>query len=159
VVNQTTVPLWVTIVSSLSVGSFLGGVITQLLSSRQRRKEWVKDNKKQEWRELLSTLSQSFHHLVNYSPGNGIVAISGEQEKGLLQADVEAVSVISDRIFIASQLGRENVRERWRLLVAENDWSRMVEYWNSLHGTLIAAAHKDLDIREHNWFWKRWFGS
>jgi hypothetical protein len=58
------------------------------------------------------------------------------------------MSLFSDRIFIASQLEKENIRERWRLLVAENDWSRMVEYWNSLHSTLIAAAHKDLDVRE-----------
>ena len=158
-VNQTTVPFWVTIVSTFGVGSFFGGVITQLLSSRQRRKEWVKDNKKQEWRELISTLSQSFHHLKNYSLGNGVVAISGEQEKGLLEADAEARRCIESRLFIAHQIQHENVLERWQLLAGEQDWSRMVEYWNSLHRTLIAAAHKDLGIKEHNWFWQRWFGS
>jgi hypothetical protein len=158
-VNQTSIPLWATILSIFGFGSFFGGVITQLLSSRQRRKDWVKDNKKQEWRELISTLSQSFHHLKNYSPGNGIVAISGEQEKGLLEADAEARRGIESRIFVAHQIQRENVLERWQLLAGEKDWSRMVEYWNSLHATLIAAAHKDLDIKERNWFWQRWFGS
>ena len=146
-VNQTAVPLWVTIVSSLSVGSFVGSIITQIVSSWQRRKEWVKDNKKQEWRELISTLSQSFHHLLNYSPGTGITAISGEQEKSLLQVDIEAVNVISDRIFIAPKLEKENVSVRWRALVAHDDWSKKVASWNSLHGTLVAAARKDLGIK------------
>jgi hypothetical protein len=142
-----TVPLWVTIASSLSVGSFIGGLISQLLSSRQRHQEWVKDNKKQEWRELISALSQSFHYIQNFS-GYGI-AIGGDIQKELVQADVEARRAIESRIFIAHQIRHENVLERWQLLSGEKDWPRMVEFWNSLHSALIAAAHKDLDVKEH----------
>lgn len=141
-----TVPLWVTIASSLSVGSFIGGLISQLLSSRQRHQEWVKDNKKQEWRELISALSQSFHHIQNFS-GHGI-AIGGDIQKEFVQADVEARRAIESRIFIAHQIRHANVLERWQLLSGEKDWARMVEFWNSLHSALIAAAHKDLDVNE-----------
>lgn len=148
-----TVPLWLTIVSSLSVGSFVGGLITQLFSSRQRHQEWLKDNKRQEWRELISTLSQSFHYLRN-NTGFGI--ISGEQERGALEADAEARRAIESRIFVVHQIQRENVLERWQSLAAEKDWSKMVHDWNSLHGTLVAAAHKDLGIGIS--FWKRQFG-
>jgi len=111
----------------------------------------VKDNKKQEWRELISGLSQSFHYLKNY--GFGI--IGGEQQKGLLEADAEARRAIEGRLFVVHQIQRENVLERWQLLAAEKDWSRMVEYWNALHATLVAAAQKDLGIGVP--FWKRWF--
>lgn len=141
------VPLWVTIVSSLSVGSFLGGLISQFLSTSQRHQEWVKDNKKQEWRELIGALSQSFHYLKNHSPGYGLVAISGDQQKGLLEADADARRAIESRIFIAPQVYHENVLERWHLIAAEEDWNKMVGHWESLHGTLILAAHKDLGIK------------
>jgi hypothetical protein len=145
-VASQTVPVWITIASSLSVGSFIGSLISQLLSTRQRRREWIKDNKKQEWRELISTLSKSFRYILNNSFG----LISDEQERGIFQADFEATSAIEDRIFIAHQIQRENISERWRLLVAEKDWSRMLEYWNSLHKALVMAAHEDLNIKEHN---------
>lgn len=153
-VPDQTVPLWVTIVSSLSVGSFVGGLITQLFSSRQQHQEWLKDNKKEEWRELISTLSQSFQYLKN-NTGYGVVK-NPEQQKGAVEADAEARRAIESRIFVAQQIQRENLLERWKLLAAEGDWSKRAHDWNSLHDTLVVAAHKDLGIGIS--FWKRWFG-
>ena len=54
---------------------------------------------------------------------------------------VEARRAIDSRIFLAHQIRHENVLERWQLLSGEKDWPRMVEFWNSLHSALIAAAH------------------
>lgn len=143
---------WTTIVNAIAAFG-VGSIITLLITIWQRHREWVKDNKKQEWRELISGLSQSFHYLKNY----GFGVIGEEQQKGLLEADAEARRVIESRLFVVHQIQRENVLERWHLLAAERDWSRMVEYWNSLHGTLVAAAHNDLGIGIP--IWKRWFGS
>lgn len=84
--------------------------------------------------------------------------LAGEQEKGLVEADAEARRAIEGRIFIAHELYAENVLERWQLLAGARDWNKMVGHWESLHGTLILAAHKDLGIRElHVPFWRRWF--
>ena len=151
-VSWTTIP-WATIANTIAAFG-VGSIVTLLITIWQRHREWVKDNKKQEWRELISSLSQSFHYLKNYS-GYGI-AIGGEQQKGLVEADAEARRAIESRLFVAHQIQRENVLERWQLLAAEKDWSRMIEYWNSLHGTLVTAAQKDLGIGIP--FWKRWFG-
>ena len=151
---------WTTIANT--IGSFgVGSLVTQYITVRQRRKEWTKDNQKQEWRELISRLSQSSHYILNY--GNAMV-ISGEQEKILLQAGGDGDSVIRDRIFIAPRLREGNILERWRLLVTEADWSRKVEYWDSPHATLIVAARTDLDIKEpsRSWMFRLWqktFGS
>ena len=95
---------WTTIANT--IGSFgVGSLVTQYITVRQRRKEWTKDNQKQEWRELISRLSQSSHYILNY--GNAMV-ISGEQEKILLQAGGDGDNVIiRDRIFIALGYGKE----------------------------------------------------
>lgn len=59
-----------------------------------------------------------------------------------MEADADARRAIESRIFIAAQVYDENVLE---------------QYWNSLHAALIAAAHHDLDIKEHIALWRRWF--
>jgi hypothetical protein len=41
----------------------------------------------------------------------------------------------------------ENVLERWQLIAAEKDLSRIVDYWNHLHTSLVDFAHKDLGIK------------
>jgi hypothetical protein len=140
------IPFWLTILGILGIGSFLGNVITLYVSWILRRKEWLRDSKKQEWRELISTLARSVHYILGNSPGH-LIAVSGEQEKGVLHANVEARSVIEDRIFIAHQLRRGNILERWQLLVNEGDFSRMAEYWDHLHTDLVAAAHKDCGVK------------
>jgi hypothetical protein len=91
---------------------------------------------------LISTLSRSVRYILDNSFG----VIGGEQEKGVLQANAEARSVIEDRIFIAPQVQSGNILERWQLFAGEPNFSRMVEYWNHLHDDLVAAAHKDFGI-------------
>jgi hypothetical protein len=148
------VPVWVTITASFGVGGFVGNLISTWLTSRAQRKNWLRDNKKQEWRELIAVLSQSVHRILQNTEDfrfEGIVTISGEQEKEqakhLLEADLEARRVIEDRIFISSRVQSENVLERWRLIAAEKDIGRILEYWNHLHTALVDFAHKDLGIK------------
>ena len=115
IIQPQVISFWLT---TLGLGSLLGTVATLIVSSRQRRKEWLRDSKKQEWRELISTLARSVHYILDNSPGH-LIAVSGEQQKGVLQANAEARSVIEDRIFIAHQMQSGNILERWGLLVNE----------------------------------------
>jgi hypothetical protein len=147
VIQPQVIPFWLTVVGSLGIGAFLGNLIALYFSSIQRRREWLRDSKKQEWRELISALSRSVHYILEYSP-DYLRAIGPEQQKGLVQANTEARSVIEDRIFIAHQMQSGNILERWQLFSAEHDFSRMVEYWNHLHSDLVAAAQKDCGVKD-----------
>jgi hypothetical protein len=147
---------WSSLIGGLGIGSLIGGLVQQYVSAKQRHREWIKDNKKQEWRELIAVLSKSVHRILQntpdlrFEPIEGIVAISGEQEKRLLEeyleADLEARRTIEDRLFISSCVKSENVLERWQLIAAEKDSARIVGHWNHLHTALVDFAHKDLDI-------------
>jgi hypothetical protein len=143
VAQPQVISFWLT---TLGFGSFLGTAVTLYVSWILRRREWLRDSKKQEWRELISTLARSVHYILDNSPGY-LTAVGGEQQKGILQANAEARSVIEDRIFIAHQMQSGNILERWGLLVNEADFSRMAEYWNHLHSDLVTAAHKDCGIK------------
>src|SRR5260370_41673273 len=64
------------------VGVVIGATVaatTQYWLSRsaekQRRREWLRDCKKQEWRELISTVSRSVRYILDNSFG----VVSGEQ--------------------------------------------------------------------------------
>jgi hypothetical protein len=140
---------WSSLIGGLGIGSLIGGLVQQYFSARQRHREWVKDNRKQEWRELIAILSQSVHVILQNTPDLrfAISAIRGEQEKQLLEADLEARRIIEDRLFISSRVQSENVLERWQLIAAEKDLARIVEYWNHLHTALVDFAHKDLGIK------------
>jgi hypothetical protein len=144
---------WPSLIGGLGVGSLIGGLVQQYFSAKQRHREWVKDNRKQEWRELIAVLSQSVHRILQNTPDlrfDGIVAIDGKQEEQLLEAyleaDLEARRIIEDRLFISSRVQSENVLERWQLIAAEKDSARILEYWNHLHSALVDFAHKDLGI-------------
>jgi hypothetical protein len=52
---------WSSLIGGLGIGSLVGGLAQQYFSAKQRHREWVKDNRKQEWRELIAVLSQSVH--------------------------------------------------------------------------------------------------
>jgi hypothetical protein len=41
-----------------------------------------------------------------------------------------------------------SILQRWQLFVSEQDFSRMVEYWNHLHGDLVVAAQKDCGLKD-----------
>jgi hypothetical protein len=145
---------WSSLIGGLGIGSLIGGLVQQYFSAKQRHREWVKDNRKQEWRELIAVLSQSVHRILQNTPDlrfDGIVAIDGKQEKQLLEAylesDLEARRIIEDRLFISNRVQSENVLERWQLIAAEKDSARILEYWNHLHSALVDFAHKDLGIK------------
>jgi hypothetical protein len=122
------------------------------LAEKQRQREWLKDNKKQEWRELISMLTQSAHHILQNVFGAyavGVISvITGAEERAIAEANAEARRIIEDRIFIAAEVQHENILERWQLLTAEKSLSRMREYWNDLHDALVAVAFKDCGIRD-----------
>jgi hypothetical protein len=146
---------WSSLIGGLGIGSLAGGLIQQFVSAKVRHGEWVKDNKKQESRELITALSHSVHRVLRITPHSrfdGIVAIRGEDEKQLLQdfaeADLQARRIIEDRLFISTWVKSENVLERWQLIAAEKDSARILEHWNHLHTALVEFAKRDLDIKE-----------
>src|SRR5579862_9493453 len=50
--------LWITMVGSFGVGRFVGNRVSHWLTSNQQRENWLKDNKKLEWRELIDQLNE-----------------------------------------------------------------------------------------------------
>jgi len=117
---QSSQPLWLTIVSALGVASFVSTVISLLATAHLQHKSWVKDNKKQEWRELIDALREAIRvmasHYDDQLPSN---IISGEEERYREQAKRKGEVIIRDRIFISRKVRESGLFEQWVALSKE----------------------------------------
>ena len=133
-----------TICSLLGVSSLL----TFFLTRSWQRKQWLRDNKMAEYRELLSALSRSAHHILQTVTSLRFASEAirdGDKERQNEEADIEARRVIADRILIASRIRRENILERWQGITAERDGNKFWRGWLDLHEALVRIACDDLE--------------
>jgi hypothetical protein len=110
-VRDITVGLW-SVVGPL-VGIFIGAYI----ANRNQRKHWIADNKKQEFRELLSALVEASSSLiVFYTP---MVLQGPDEQRACDRAEKKSVEVIMDRIFIAREVKELDLQKRWSKALSE----------------------------------------
>jgi len=89
----------------------VGVLIGAYISNRNQRKHWVADNKRAEYRELLTTMTRTFNTvIILVGPG---VALAGNEQRKLIDADSECSIVIKDRIFIADEVDEMDLLKRW----------------------------------------------
>jgi hypothetical protein len=136
------------------IGPLVGVVIGAWLSRSWQRKQWVLDSKKAEYRELLSTLSQSIHSIMSNWEFPAEVVKVDEQIKEQRQrhdAYFAGEKVLKDRIFIDKKVHDAGIFQRWEKLeigpgeaILKKFWAA----WTDIHDTLVKMAHEDLGIKD-----------
>ena len=94
-------------VLSVLIGILVGAYITD----RIQRKRENTNSKKEEYRELLSTLTQASSKIANFH--GPIVDHSPEEERAYYEAKEKALIVIDTRLFITSEIEKIDLRGRW----------------------------------------------
>ena len=95
------------------IGPLVGVLIGAYISNRNQRKHWELDNKRAEYRKLLSTLADAGSKYAHFVLRRGIsMAMIQEKER-------RAINVISNRLFIASEVEKLNILSRWKTAVSE----------------------------------------
>jgi hypothetical protein len=97
---------------TLLIGIFVGGYI----SNRNQRKYWKLDNKRAEYRKLLTTLAECATRFATIY-GIGPTALSPKEQRSIARAAERSGNVIYNRLFIADEMKRLNVMNRWRQTV------------------------------------------
>jgi len=93
------------------LGTALGIVLGHHFSKKTQREQWVRDNRKAEYRELLTTISESFMLLMELRrPG---IALGPEEQREVFQAETKSVRIIADRIYIADEIAKIGLMKRW----------------------------------------------
>jgi len=108
---------WIVVRSTVSsvwaaVGPLIGVLVGGWLTSRNQRRHWLADNKKQEYRELLTSIAGAGSKLLVFYGRDPIVA-SGEELFRVGETARESVDVIYNRLFIVDEIRKLNVLKRW----------------------------------------------
>ena len=145
---------WLTVASSLGIGTFLGGILSYVL----QRRTWLLDHKRLEWRELIDGLHECMEALrpalkwrENFDEGR----VLGAARVPIVTAIVHGERLIADRIFIAESVRKNHVVERWRALSRTIDGINneaelgeaglaFINLWADLHDLLVQMARKDV---------------
>ncbi|SEB40427.1 hypothetical protein [Terriglobus roseus] len=112
-------------------GTLAGGMASQWMTRRAQHKQWLRDQRKQEWRELLNTLTKAFATIIRLEQVG--VAYDPDSQLELAAAKESANNVIRDRIFIAPEVGDMNVLRAWTLIMNSSRRGDLNDAQNRFH--------------------------
>jgi len=93
-----------------SVGPLVGVIICAMLTRVWDRRKWINENRKQEYRELLTTLTSACTALID----NAQALVQSPAEQIFARDEYfKSLRVLQDRIFIAEEIGKMNLFDRW----------------------------------------------
>jgi hypothetical protein len=82
---------------------FGGNFLLQMRIQVKQREQWILDNKKTEWKELIGALCHSARYVMQTAPFGELRAVPPEDARLCDAANDGARKTIQDRIFIADQ--------------------------------------------------------
>ncbi len=131
------------------LGSLSGVYLTSRLTRSWQRAQWVADNKKAEYRELLSTIART-ERLIREMHSAGVQA--AEERRVVWEAGNETWRIIQDRIFIADRVKKLQVLSRWAsnagVTGGREGIVNFVQEVGALRDEILAAARADLGIED-----------
>lgn len=95
-----------------AVGPLFGVYIGAQLAAQTHRAQWIADKKLEEYRELVTTLTQSMSTLVGLS---GKV-LDPDMQRSSANAYTAVLEVNRSRIFIANEIKPMLIPQRWNVL-------------------------------------------
>jgi hypothetical protein len=118
-IDSQTVADWSSLVGGLGIGSLIGGLVQQYFSAKQRHREWVRDSKKAEWRELIDQIDVSLNRMtVAFSkPLLREAKEAAEMTAAYMSAMGIGRKVVRDRIFIADTIRQSDIVKKWEELI------------------------------------------
>jgi hypothetical protein len=100
-----------------AVGPLVGILIGNHLVRFGQRKQWIANEQVKEWRELLGTITGAFTAIIlSYQR-----PVTSESLAQRVKWNQVALEVLNNRIFIAEELRRKKILDRWFEAVGEFD--------------------------------------
>ncbi len=152
------------------VAGFIGAVCVHLLTQSREREKWILDSKKQEFKELLSALSQAYIGTRSLQPGWVKYPDSENRERHalILSMQRDSVRLFSDRLFITNDLPLNTLRESWHKVMevysyaqgsgsTYNHFKTLDEEYGRVRDAIVAAANHSVPkkARQCLMFWKK----
>jgi hypothetical protein len=95
-----------------AAGPLIGIFIGSWLTRSGDRKKWMNDNRKEEYRELLTALTNATTSLLG-AYQNSLFFVDEKEKLEATEQYTNSLKVIQDRIFIAAEIGNMKLFDRW----------------------------------------------
>jgi hypothetical protein len=129
------------------IGPPAGIVLGSWLATRNQRRHWLLDNRRAEYRELLTTIAEAGGKFVVFYGMEPVVA-SGEEQFAIGETARTSVDVIYNRLFIADEVEKLNIQRRWEGAISALQKSHNVNAFgkslDDITGDIRRAALRDL---------------
>jgi hypothetical protein len=96
-----------------AIGPLLGVLVGALLARSWDKKKWMNDNRKAEFRELITALTNAATALMMQQTHLNEHRLQTDEEEHARQTHLEAWKVIKTRIFIAHDVKEMKLFDRW----------------------------------------------
>ncbi len=153
---------WYSLIGGLGIGSAIGSLATQYFAAKARRQEWLKDNKKLEWRQPIDETDRSIDWM-RHAFERGVARAASDPLIDYMAGMAVGTTVVCNRIFIADVLKKSGITAKWWELagyVSSVDSPRGPEQKgglptmngyntkaNALREELIRVSREDLGIK------------
>jgi hypothetical protein len=133
---------------SASLATILGGIVGLLIGHYLTRswqlKQWKLENRRAEYRELLSKLSAGYTAAMSYGEWS-----TTEGREDVAKTEKAATACIRDRIFIADEIWDYDLLRRWETSLDKYDHNphNTMEFYmefEHIRKDLVQIAKKDL---------------
>jgi hypothetical protein len=117
-------PLWVTLFLTIwaVIGPIIGIVAGHLLTRSWQKKQWLMDNKRDEYRDVIRVLCGAIRPILHSSiPG---ALVTPEMQKERFIAETLSYEVLGSRLFISDNLEELHAPKRWGDMVTKFNNSR-----------------------------------
>ncbi len=125
-----------------AVGPLMGVALGGWLAMRNQRVLWILDNKRSEYRKLLSTITRDYTTFMNLS-GAGT---TGPEQRKREQVHLEALNVIRDRLFIAKEVSEMDIARKWSEAIGaaytRRDFSNLKNQYEEIAKSIQDHAEK-----------------
>jgi hypothetical protein len=138
--------VWSTIILGIwaALGPLVGVRYGHALSKQLQIEHWTTDNKKQEFREVLSAITEAFSTIVRY--GSAGIASGPEEQRARDMAESTSFAILRDRLFIERELDELKAIHRWleatRDFDNHHDITQFTQRFAKLSSDIKEAAHR-----------------
>ncbi len=144
--SRRSIPLQLFLNIWAAVGPLLGVGLGSWLTMKNQRKQWILDNKRAEYRKLLTTLTESASHFAMIYGATPVVMAERDQRL-LAETAKKSGNVIYSRLFIADEIEKLKIMGRWQntidALRKNQDAATFVKGLDGIMNDIRGAALKD----------------
>ena len=145
---KTTATIWGPFVSGLIAG-LIAAFVVHLLTQSRERERWILDCQKEEFKELLTAIAESYLPTLR-TVGQSFSALDEQDQRQLSTVTANAFRCFQDRLYIVDHLNLNELSNAWILALSSRNIDLLQTEYKRISETIVVAANKAVPK-----FWKR----